>query len=72
MKGYGDLETEAERFDLFCATSWPVEVTKELRNSLLKTERLDILLDADEFFLETYIKSLLFDAGLFEVAVNVQ
>ncbi len=58
-------------YDSFIVTDWNWAITDDLRNSLLNTEKLILVVDWNEKYAKQYAQSTLFNSGLYEVEVII-
>ena len=65
------LQDAGSAYDLFALADYDIQITDELKQSILKTEKLIVILDQKKRSLyEQTIKSKLRDAGLFDTEIR--
>jgi len=65
------LQEESVMYDSFLCTDWRRSITDELRDSLLRTEKIIIVTDWDEEYMKEYTQSKLFQSWMYEVEVII-
>lgn len=65
------LQDSSILYDCFLCTDWKWSISDELRDSLLRTEKLIIVIDWNEEYSKQYAQNILFWSGLYDVEVVI-